>query len=60
MTRKELDRLKALLKRIKDPDGEVAVVMAYVDRDIALREAQRDAQRENSYERQYELMNSPY
>lgn len=41
MTRKELDYIKTILEHIKDSDGHIAKVIAYVNKDIAQYEARR-------------------
>jgi len=50
MTRKELEHVRKVLEAIKNPDGHVKTAIAYCNKDIALREAQRD-----NFRPEYEL-----
>ena len=52
MTRKELEHVKKILERIKDPDEHVTLAMAYVDKDIKQYDA-RKGQLKNQYESEY-------
>ena len=49
MTRKELEIVKGILTKIKNQDPFVAEAIAYLDKDIALREQQRKNQRDIQY-----------
>lgn len=42
MTRKELLLVKQVLQRIKNPSGNVTLALAYIEKDLAIRESQRD------------------
>ena len=42
MTRKELELVKKVLQRIKNPSSNVELAIAYVNKDLSLRESQRD------------------
>lgn len=50
MTRAELDYLKKILTRIKNPDAHVEKAIAFVDKDIALYNSRRGQLRD-----QYEV-----
>ena len=41
MTRKDLEYLQKILKRIKDPDGHIAKALAMVNRDLVVYDARR-------------------
>ncbi len=49
MTRKELEIVRGILTKIKNQDSFVAEAIAYLDKDIALREQQRKNQRDICY-----------
>lgn len=42
MNRKELEHIKKVLSRITNPSPMVTLALAYIEKDIAVREAQRD------------------
>lgn len=42
MTRKELSYVKKVLEQIANPTPKVQLAIAYVDKDLAQREAQKD------------------
>lgn len=42
MTTKELNHVKLILERIKNPSPAVELALAYVKKDLALRDSQRD------------------
>lgn len=52
----ELEHLLNLLNRIKNPNADVDLAKAYVNRDIALRAKQRENMRENNRDYSYDLM----
>lgn len=42
MTAKELNHVKKVLDRITNPSPNVTLAIAYINKDLALRESQRD------------------
>lgn len=42
MTTKELNHVKEVLERIKNPSPKVALAIAYVVKDLRLRDSQKD------------------
>lgn len=47
MTRTELQYVRKVLERVKDPDGYVAKAVALVDKDLANYDARRGQMRDN-------------
>ena len=54
MTRDQLLKLKLVLEKIKNPDSYVQEAIAYVDRDIALRNRQSKDMKDNIYQGGYD------
>lgn len=55
VTRDELDHVKSVLDKIKNPDSNVDLAKSYVLKDIALRERQKKRAHDDQEDAQYYL-----
>lgn len=53
MNRKELEHVKKVLEKIANPSPNVQLALAYVNKDIAMRESQKDNFKGSDYDEIY-------